>query len=284
MEDFRGKVAIVTGGASGIGRALCEELSKRGAVVVVADINEEKARQVAAGISQGGGWALALWVDVSKAEEVERLVNRVVAEEGQLDYMFNNAGIAVLGELQDMSAELWSRVIDVNLKGVAYGVQAAYPVMVSQGHGYIVNTASVAGLLPGPLAGAYGTTKYGIVGLSEALRLEGAKLGVKVSVACPGYIQSSIYDSCTYVNSDAEEMKMLMPFKPLSAEKCARAILKGMDQNKGVIPVPGYASIMWWLQRLFPSLLATLNGKIIGDFRKRRNKAVRAGRDGLLTG
>ena len=125
-------------------------------------------------------------VDVTDAVAVQRLVDGTVAREGRLDLLFNNAGIAVFADARDTSLEDWNRLIDVNLRGVVHGVAAAYPLMVRQGSGHIVNTASAAGLLPSPANIAYAATKHAVVGLSLTLRAEAVHHGVGVSVICPG--------------------------------------------------------------------------------------------------
>src|SRR5262245_39734519 len=172
MTALQHQVAIVTGGASGIGRALCQALAARGVTVVVADINAAGAEQVATEICSRGGQAAAHQVDVADADSVSRLVQDTVAVHQRLDYIFNNAGIAVTADARDLGLEHWRRVIDVNLLGVIYGVQAAYPVMARQGYGHIVNTASLAGLLAYPTNLPYATTKHAVVGLSLSLRPE----------------------------------------------------------------------------------------------------------------
>jgi NAD(P)-dependent dehydrogenase (short-subunit alcohol dehydrogenase family) len=190
MTRFSGATAIVTGGASGIGRALSEALARRGAPVVVADRNADGAAEVARAIVAAGGSARSEALDVTDAAAVERLVDETAREHGRVDLMFNNAGIAIIGEETDVSLDDWRKVVDVNLWGVVHGIRAAYPRMVRQGSGHIVNTASLAGLSPAPFEISYTATKYAVVGLSRALRAEAAAHGVKVSVVCPGFIQN----------------------------------------------------------------------------------------------
>ena len=129
------------------------------------------------------------------AVAVQALVDEVAVRHGRLDFMFNNAGIVIGGRTDEMSREHWDRVIDVNLKGVVNGVVAAYPLMVSQGHGHIVNTASTAGLAPAVLVAAYSASKHAVVGLTGALRPEAARFGVRVSVMCPGAVDTPILDA-----------------------------------------------------------------------------------------
>jgi NAD(P)-dependent dehydrogenase (short-subunit alcohol dehydrogenase family) len=182
VSHFEDKVVIVTGGASGIGRALCEELGQRGAKVIVADINVEGAEQVASAITTTGGLARAAPLDVSQVEAVQKLIEETAAEQGWLDFMFNNAGICMVGEVRDMDLEQWRRIVDVNLWGVIHGTTSAYQLMLGQGFGHIINIASADGLMPFPMMTAYSTTKHAVIGLSTGLRAEAAELGVKVSV------------------------------------------------------------------------------------------------------
>ncbi|MEK8017534.1 MAG: SDR family oxidoreductase, partial [Candidatus Parabeggiatoa sp.] len=204
MDHFKDKVAIVTGGASGIGRALCEALAQKGAVVIAADINSESVQQVAAAITLNGGRVYPAYLDVSQADEIEKLIEKTVSQQGQLDYMFNNAGILITGEVQDMTLEDWHRLFNVNLLGVMYGTTMAYQVMVKQRFGHIVNIASLVGLIPAPMLTAYSTTKYAVVGLSTSLRAEAASLGINISVVCPGWIETGIYEASTVINAPKE--------------------------------------------------------------------------------
>ena len=182
MKQFKDKTAIVTGGAAGIGRGLCEELASAGAIVVVADIDEESAQKTAQEISVSGGRAVGKRLDVTRDEEIERVVNETIEEHGRLDYMFNNAGIALMGEVQDMTLDQARRLVEVNMLGVINGSIIAYKKMVAQGSGHIVNVGSITGLFTWPSQTHYSATKHAVQGFSTGLRAEGASLGVKVSV------------------------------------------------------------------------------------------------------
>ena len=268
--SFRDSIAIVTGGASGIGRELCEEMARRGAVVVVTDVDEAGARAVAEGIVKAGGRASSARLDVRDAEAFQRVVEETAAAHGRIDYLFNNAGLAVAGEIRDLRLEHWRKVVDVNLWGVIHGIAAAYPRMVRQGSGHIVNTASLAGLLGIPCSSPYATTKFAVVGLSQNLRVEAADLGVKVSVVCPSYIQTRIFDAGEYVKSSQEQVEALIPFKYMEVGEAVRRILRGVERNQAMIVLPFYARILWWLARLFPGFPMLLNRSSVRAFRKRR--------------
>ena len=264
MQRFENTVAIVTGGAMGLGEALCEELGRQGATVIVADIDDDAARQVAGRLGRSGAPAQAVQVDVANHAEVARLIEDTVAKYGRLDYMINNAGIAIGGDSRDLSMEQWRRMLDVDLLGVIYGTVYAYRVMAHQGHGHIVNISSLSGLVPQPGNTAYCTSKHGIVGLSLSLRCEGADLGVKVSAVCPGDMKTKIYDNMVVVNMPREQVATLsrrthylMP--QMSAEAAARVILRGVARNRALIVFPTAVQLIWHLYRWFPSLLYPVN-------------------------
>lgn len=273
MSPFKDAVAIVTGGASGLGRALSEEMARRGAVVVVTDVDEAGARAVADGIAASGGRASAVGLDVRQGDAVRRVVEETAAAHGRLDYLFNNAGLAVVGQVQELRPEHWQKIVDVNLWGVIHGVTAAYPIMVRQGSGHIVNTASAAGLLGIPCSTPYATTKSAVVALSQNLRSEAADLGVKVSALCPAYIQTRIFDAATYAAGTPEEALRLVPFKFLPVDDAVRRILRGVERNRGLIVLPFYARLLWWLTRLWPALPVAANRRAVRGWRRRRQRA-----------
>jgi NAD(P)-dependent dehydrogenase (short-subunit alcohol dehydrogenase family) len=271
MNTFEDKIAIVTGGASGIGRALCEELARRGAAaIVVADVNAEGAQQVAA----ANRCAQAMHVDVCSAADVQTLVEETASQHGRLDLMVNNAGIAICGEVRDLTLDHWRRILDVNLWGVIYGTTAAYRVMVDQGFGHIVNVASLDGLVPMPLAAPYTAAKHAVVGLSSTLRIEAADLGIKVSVACPGTVQTNILDTAAFVGIRREEAitEMQSGFKMADPAACARAILRGVERNQAIIIDAPHNRLFWWLYRLSPALYSRLMQEGVRQMRPLRQE------------
>jgi NAD(P)-dependent dehydrogenase (short-subunit alcohol dehydrogenase family) len=256
MGALSGKVAFVTGAASGIGKALVEALAGQGAAVVVADRNGPGAEAVARALTAGGAQAEALALDVTDAEAVERAVADVWTRKGAIDLFFNNAGIGgPFGEMTDMKLADWRKVLDVNLYGVIHGVAAVYPRMVKRRSGHIINTASAAGLVPSPWSGPYTTAKHAVVGLTHGLRTEATGNGVRVSAVCPGFIDTNLFQqSTTYETVSYEKAVQLRP--PLmNAAACAKAILKGVAANRPIITVTPVARLAWWLWRLWPGLV-----------------------------
>ena len=270
MAFFSGKVAIVTGGASGLGRGLCEALCTDGARVVIADLDLEKARSLADALTRKGHHAQAAELDVTRNEQVDVLVNSVVQEHGQLDLMINNAGIGVRGEFQDIGPEVWRKVVDINLLGAVYGTQSAYRQMCSQGSGHIVNIASLWGLCGGVLQTAYCATKHGLVGMSQGLRAEARDFGVKVQVVCPGYLDTGIFDAGIYSEAiDPEDVEERIPFKFIDVETAVRRILGGIKRNRAIIVFPFYVRVIWWIQRISPSLVTFFFGRLARRQRER---------------
>jgi NAD(P)-dependent dehydrogenase (short-subunit alcohol dehydrogenase family) len=267
IRTFAGATAIVTGGASGIGRALAEELAERGCEVVLADLQVELAEEVASRINASGGTAKAVKVDVTDYPAVEGLIQATIKRTGRLDYLFNNAGIAVGGNVDLYGIADWNLVIDVNLCGVVNGVQAAYRIMLAQGFGHIVNTASMAGLMPGPGNVVYTTTKHAVVGLSTSLRAEAASRGVRVSVICPGVVRTPILKGggkfgkmLVDLSPDQEQRvsEIFERFRPMPPDIFAARVLNAVAKNKAIIICPSWWKVFWWMHRFFPAMGITI--------------------------
>jgi NAD(P)-dependent dehydrogenase (short-subunit alcohol dehydrogenase family) len=271
MKVFKDKIAVVTGGASGIGRALTGALCRDGATVVCADIDEKGAGRAVREIVSAGGRAMAAHLDVTRRHQVARVVGRTVREFGRLDLMFNNAGVGIVGEVRDMTADHWRRVVDVNLWGAINGTLAAYPVMIGQGAGAIVNIASIAGLLPVPALAAYAAAKHAVVGLSTSMRPEAADLGVQVSVACPGAVDTPLFRTAEILGADREELFRRFPFV-MDVDRAAAKILRGVKRNKGVIVFPLSNVLLWRFYRLWPAAVAPLSLKMARQFRRLRKE------------
>lgn len=271
------KLAVITGGASGIGRALAEQLAAEGARVVIADRDVTGAEAVAAELRARGATASARRVDVADPEQIDALVDGVEAEVGPISLMINNAGIALSGEAHALSRGDWDRILAVNLGGVVHGTRAAYQKMIPRGAGQILNVASMAGLAPMPLVAAYSATKHGVVALSQAMRVEAAPLGIRINVACPGAIATPIHQSgeSRGLTPQAVAAAMLGDRPMMSAEACARAILKGAARDQAVIIAPASARIVWYLQRFAPWLWARATASWVSTARQLSPQATR---------
>jgi NAD(P)-dependent dehydrogenase (short-subunit alcohol dehydrogenase family) len=269
----KGRVAIITGGASGIGRAFAEQLALHGVEVVIADRQVDLAEEVAGAIRERGGRASIAELDVRDFRQFETLARETSARTGRIDFLFNNAGIGVGGEMRDYRLEDWDEVFDVNLRGVAYGVQAVYPLMIAQGFGHIVNTASMAGLIAGPMSGSYTTTKHAVVGLSKALRVEAKSYGVRVSVVCPGVIRTPILRGGRYgrVNLPVPEERSdeaVERLRPMDPQHFAKKVLRAVFRNQAIIVVPRWWKLFWYLERLSPTLGLHISERFLEAMRR----------------
>jgi NAD(P)-dependent dehydrogenase (short-subunit alcohol dehydrogenase family) len=275
LRTYRDAVAIVTGGASGIGRALGEELARRGCEVVLADVRQEAAEAAAAKIRDQGGKASAQALDVTDADAVDRVLRDTLERCGRLDYMFNNAGIALNGRFEDFEVSHWRKIIDINLMGVVHGTRAAHRHMSEQGFGHIVNTASFAGVFPWPTTAPYTASKHAVVGMSTALRAELADAGIRVSVLCPGTILTPMIEQGAsaerWVGSYSQD-KLERFFKGasgLAPDVFARRALDRVARNKPVIVLPASYRMLWLINRISPAMAIGLARQIFNAILKR---------------
>lgn len=192
MDRLKDKVAIVTGAGSGIGRSIAQIFAKEGAKIVVADYNEETARETVGMITQAGGQAVASKTDVSQEVEVQAMVKLAVDTYGGLDILVNNAGVALMADLASTTDEIWQKTIDVDLKGVFLGVRAAVPEMEKRGKGKIINTASIAGLVGFQGITAYCAAKGGVVNMTKELALDLAQKKININAIAPGVIKTNM--------------------------------------------------------------------------------------------
>jgi NADP-dependent 3-hydroxy acid dehydrogenase YdfG len=271
-SSVSGKVAFVTGGASGIGAALTSELVAGGAEVWIADRQIGRAQELAQRLS-GAGVVHAIELDVRDYPSFERAVADAVQESGRIDYLFNNAGIGVSGEIDSYTLDDWNDVFDVNLRGVVHGIQAVYPVMIRQGFGHIVNTASMAGLTTTVGQASYTATKHAVVAISRTLRVEAERHGVQVSALCPGVIRTPILTGGEYgrINqpgvSEEDFAKSWERLRPMAADKFAKRVLRAVLRNDAMIVVPGWWKAWWYMERLSPALALRTSRRLLKELR-----------------
>jgi NAD(P)-dependent dehydrogenase (short-subunit alcohol dehydrogenase family) len=271
---YKDKTVLITGGGSGIGQALCLELANAGAIVICTDVDEHKAKETAALTTNGH--IIAKKLDVVRLEDFESTTKWIIETYGRLDIIFNNAGIALSGEMRDMSPEQWKRVLDINLLGVIYGSQVAYGQMVRQGSGQIVNIASLAGLINDlVLLAPYSVSKHAVVSYSRSLRMEAKQLGVKVNVICPGYIRTQIaVNGVTANTNDAwdENARETVAVKGIGPEKAARYMLEKITANKGIIVFPFVYKPLLWASVLFKGFYRMGIQRYLKTYRKKYRK------------
>jgi NAD(P)-dependent dehydrogenase (short-subunit alcohol dehydrogenase family) len=268
-DYFLNKIVLVTGAGSGIGRDLCQKLSMAGATVICSDIDMVKASETTALI--GRDCVTGRQLDVTQIHEVESLIQEVVKRYGRIDIVFNNAGIAITGELRDMGMDDWKKIIDVNFYGVLYGSQTAYRFMREQGSGQIVNTASLAGLVD-HLAGLapYSVTKHAVVNYTKILRMEANAFGIKANVICPGVVSTPIGKNSPVANAKQSWSDNIVNevAKGISPDAAAGYILKGVAANKEVIFFTFKDRAVLLLTTLFKGLFKMEMKRRLKDYRE----------------
>ena len=251
--EFKDKVAVITGAASGIGRSVALALARLGTDIVVADIDDVQLGEVRQEIESMGRRALAVHCDVLKDADIDNLADKTFTKMGRVDILINNAGVGLRSRVEKISIKDWEWILGINLLGVIRGVHAFLPHMLKRGSGYIINTSSGNGLMasdPPPVAVegiAYSTSKFGVVGFSEGLYGYLRPQGIMVSVLCPGVTRTNISINSRYVMSDSEKMNKLKeaeklftkePGKPadelevLESDEVAEIVIKSMEEKR----------------------------------------------------
>ena len=266
VDYYKDKIVFITGAASGIGLELARQLIERSAQVIVTDKEGEACRAVADSL---GERAHGIELDVTKPDDFESVLDDAWQRFGRIDIVVNNAGFAMGGEIADIDAGMWERMVAVNLMGVVHGCRLAFPRMAAQGGGQIVNIASMFGLLPGPLAGPYVATKHAVVGLSRSVRLEGKASQVKVTAVCPGFIDTPLFDRTeTPPGMDRDRAREAIPFRFLPVDEAVAVIVKGLPTNPERLVFPLEVRLLWWLDRWVPRLTNWLFLRALEDSRK----------------
>ncbi len=262
---FNNKIVLITGAASGIGFSLAHALLAAGARVHASDLNEEGLRKAA--IAWPRPCVSTQTLDVTDTTSLRSWIRDIGQLEGRIDYLFNNAGIGMAGEFRHMVADDWSKIIQVNLDPVFHGSHEGFLFMKDHGGGHLVNTASLLGITPSPLASLYSAAKHGVIGLSESIGLEGREFNIWVSAVCPGYIETAIFDKAIKRKTTTKDMLSLLPWTIYPADKAAHRILKGVARKQRRIIFPFNAKISYWAWLAFPSLYGWYNRRLMAAHR-----------------
>ncbi len=267
--EFAGQSVVVTGAASGIGRATAVAFARDGARLYVCDLASSDLPALEVELCAAGAQSVrALKVDVGARQEVAEFC-QVVCADGAPDVLVNNAGVGLAGGLLDTTLEDWEWLVNVNLWGVVHGCHFFAPKMAERGRGQIVNVASAAGFYNSEAMAAYGTTKYAVVGLSEALRAELAPCGVGVSVVCPGFINTPIVRcmrmrGAAYPESARDSIRRFYEKRNYTPERVAVAIMDTARRNRALVPVTPEAWALYLLKRAAPNLSHRLVNSLQG--------------------
>jgi NAD(P)-dependent dehydrogenase (short-subunit alcohol dehydrogenase family) len=270
--DLRGKTALVTGAASGIGRETALAFAREGAQLVLCDVNEGALADVA---REAGGVLMTKVVDVSKRDAMRAFADEVHAKVDAVDVLVNNAGVGLSGGILDTTLEDWDWILGINLLGVVHGCHFFVPRMVSRGRGgHVVNVSSTLGFIGAPDVIGYCTTKFGVFGLSECLRTELAPHHIGVSTICPGVIATSITKTMRVrgnfdTEKRREQVDAMFKKRAYGPEKVAAAITDAVKNERGVVPVAPEAWTLYFVKRFAPRL-----GERIG--RMLRERAIQA--------
>lgn len=264
-RNLHGKNVLVTGAASGIGRETALAFGRRGASLVICDLDETGLGETEAALRGLGRDVFSRGVDVADREAMRAFAEETHARVGALDILMNNAGVGLAASFQDTSLDDWDRILAINVRGVIHGCHYFVPPMVERGTGgHVVNVASAAGYLPAEALSAYVTTKYAVLGLSEALRVELRREGIGVTAICPGIVNTPITRNTPLrgryaVEGQREEMVEAYQKRGYGPERVATNVLKAIQRNRGIAPVTPEAWIAWYLKRLSPSLISRLS-------------------------
>lgn len=238
---FKGKIAIITGASTGIGLGLSRGLIARGAEVYMSSRTPENIAAAAESLRQYGGRVHAQVVDVRDEDAVQKYI-RYVGSRGSIDYIFCNAGVGFGQAFTVTKREDWNTVFDVNLFGVVNCIHAVVPIMIKQGYGHIVNTASVCGIVPLPYQTVYAASKYAVLGFGEDLRYEMSFHNIKVTTVCPGAVDTMIF----YRSLDYKlHMELPKPPEAISIDQAAKEILEGVEAGRNIVPIEDFARKMY---------------------------------------
>lgn len=264
-QRYPEKRAFVTGAAAGLGLEICQQLARRQWKLFTADINEQRLLEVQSKLSELGAEVITQTLDVTVADELEAACADVEKAWGGVDLVFNNAGIAVAGELNEVALEDWHRVMNVDLWGVIHGCRAFVPLLKKQGAGHIINTASSAGTLSAPEMGPYNVAKAGVISLSETLRVELARSGIGVTVVCPTVFASSLGESFGESTRGEQMLHKQLDQSRVTAQEIVKDVLRAVERERLYVMTQPDARWGWRMKRFFPEYFASSLGRMYRD-------------------
>jgi len=264
-QRYPEKRAFVTGAAAGLGLEICQQLARRQWKLFIADINEQRLLEVQSKLSELGAEVITQTLDVTVADELEAACADVEKAWGGVDLVFNNAGIAVAGELNEVALEDWHRVMNVDLWGVIHGCRAFVPLLKKQGAGHIINTASSAGTLSAPEMGPYNVAKAGVISLSETLRVELARSGIGVTVVCPTVFASSLGESFGESTRGEQMLHKQLDQSRVTAQEIVKDVLRAVERERLYVMTQPDARWGWRMKRFFPEYFASSLGRMYRD-------------------
>lgn len=265
--DYKNKIVIITGSASGIGKKMTEELYQKGCHILACDIQAKKLSEIYSGYDSSRLVTKSL--DVTQPDQWEAVVKEAQSKFGRIDYLLNIAGIIEPGYIYETSVQNIDRQIDINLKGTIYGVREVSRIMVTQKSGHIINISSMAGLAPIPGLNIYSASKFGIRGFSMAAASELEDFGVKVSVVCPDAVQTQMLD---YQKDKKEAAMTFSANKYLTVDDLSQAIIKLIEKPKVQVWLPRSRGILATLGGIFPGLTAMLKKNLIKKGREKQSR------------
>jgi NAD(P)-dependent dehydrogenase (short-subunit alcohol dehydrogenase family) len=246
---------FITGGASGLGKAIAVRFARAGWKVCIADLNEARGAEA---VSALGADALFLRCDVTREEDLRAVADQLQSRWGGVDVVVNNAGVAQAGAIEDVSIDDWRWIIDINLLGVVRGCRVFTPVFKRQGHGHFVNVASMAGLLDVPMMSSYNATKAAVVSLSETLHNELAEANIGVSVVCPSFFKTNLTDSLRTTDPKlGATMARLLERSPITADDIANDVFRAVEQREFYVLSHAEGRKAWLMKRFLPRAIYT---------------------------
>ncbi|MFE8072420.1 SDR family oxidoreductase [Marinobacteraceae bacterium S3BR75-40.1] len=244
---------FITGGASGLGRAIALRYAREGARVCIGDINPEQGAETEEAIRKAGGEALYLDCDVRRLSDLEKVCDTLEQKWGGVDIVVNNAGVASAGTIEDTTISDWEWILDINIMGVVRGCKAFTPLFKRQGSGTFVNVASMAGLMLAPVMSSYNVSKAGVIALSETLSQELRDAGIHVSVLCPAFFQTNLASTMrSDIPGIQQNVNKLMKRSDITAEDVAQSVYDAVEKNEFWILPHVKERRMWYLKRYAP--------------------------------